>query len=199
MTSRRYCSVRLQALLLKPLLKDRSRIRAVQSRASIDSFEGKQRLPRCHGPCELIEGLGRVFFPASIWREMCLVGHWISDAIILRWAELSRSFTKQSVTTAEILARLLIVPVAERAVSDAKNIYNKQYKLECVWSGKTLHSDSYEVDLVIPFSLWHNNDLWNLLPADSKVNRQNGKRRRIALCKLCVNAYRYAESTLKNS
>ena len=26
------------------------------------------------------------------------------------------------------------------------------------------------MDHVIPFSLWHNNELWNLLPADAKVN-----------------------------
>jgi hypothetical protein len=28
----------------------------------------------------------------------------------------------------------------------------------------------YAVDHVIPFSLWHCNDLWNLLPSDMKVN-----------------------------
>jgi hypothetical protein len=30
------------------------------------------------------------------------------------------------------------------------------------------------VDHVLPFSLWRNNDLWNLLPADPLVNREKG-------------------------
>jgi SOS-response transcriptional repressor LexA len=46
-------------------------------------------------------------------------------------------------------------------------------KKDCVWSGKAL-SNKYDVDHVIPFALWKNNDLWNLLPADAAVN--NSKR-----------------------
>jgi CRISPR/Cas system Type II protein with McrA/HNH and RuvC-like nuclease domain len=30
------------------------------------------------------------------------------------------------------------------------------------------------VDHVLPFSLWRNNDLWNLLPANPRVNRDKG-------------------------
>ncbi|MEI7900886.1 MAG: S24 family peptidase [bacterium] len=36
----------------------------------------------------------------------------------------------------------------------------------------------FDVDHAIPFSLWHNNDLWNLLPADARIN--NEKRDRLA-------------------
>jgi len=32
----------------------------------------------------------------------------------------------------------------------------------------------FDIDHVIPFALWHNNDTWNLLPADPKIN--NSKR-----------------------
>jgi N-acyl-L-homoserine lactone synthetase len=38
-----------------------------------------------------------------------------------------------------------------------------------------LKSD-FVVDHVIPFSLWANNDLWNLLPADKQVNGQKSDR-----------------------
>ena len=30
--------------------------------------------------------------------------------------------------------------------------------------------DNFEVDHVIPFDLWHNNDSWNLLPASKTAN-----------------------------
>lgn len=35
---------------------------------------------------------------------------------------------------------------------------------------------------MIPFSIWKNNDLWNLLPSDSKINNQ--KRNKIPSCEL---------------
>src|SRR5690606_38688084 len=44
-------------------------------------------------------------------------------------------------------------------------------KVHCVWTGKTI--SNYDINHLIPFSIWKNNDLWNLLPSDSKVNNQN--------------------------
>jgi hypothetical protein len=44
--------------------------------------------------------------------------------------------------------------------------------MECVWSGKVLTPKTSDIDHVLPFSVWFNNDLWNLLPADKKVNNQ---------------------------
>jgi hypothetical protein len=44
-----------------------------------------------------------------------------------------------------------------------------------VWTGKAL-KEKYEVDHVIPFDLWHNNDLWNLMPATINANRQKSNR-----------------------
>jgi len=45
-----------------------------------------------------------------------------------------------------------------------------------VWSGKDIRK-GYDVDHVIPYSLWRNNDLWNLLPSHPVVN--NKKRDRL--------------------
>lgn len=41
--------------------------------------------------------------------------------------------------------------------------------LRCVWTDKPL-SVSFAVDHTVPFSISRSNDLWNLLPADPKVN-----------------------------
>ncbi len=38
-----------------------------------------------------------------------------------------------------------------------------------MWTGASL-KDNFEVDHVIPFDLWHNNDSWNLLPASKLAN-----------------------------
>lgn len=43
----------------------------------------------------------------------------------------------------------------------------------CVWSGRPL-ANRYDVDHVVPYAAWGNNDLWNLLPCDPTVNRGPG-------------------------
>ena len=47
--------------------------------------------------------------------------------------------------------------------------------LHCVWSGKRLSAASLDVDHCLPWSAWPCGDLWNLVPADRRVN-QHGKR-----------------------
>ena len=39
----------------------------------------------------------------------------------------------------------------------------------CAWTDRRL-AGSYDVDHIIPFALWHNNELWNLVPADPRAN-----------------------------
>ena len=41
---------------------------------------------------------------------------------------------------------------------------------ECVWTGRTLDG-RFEVDHASPYSVWGNNDRWNLLPCLARVNR----------------------------
>lgn len=77
--------------------------------------------------------------------------------------------SKQRVTVAETLNRLVVDPTEERVVSAAKQVFDALTDKRCVWSDKRL-GPGYAVDHVIPFSLWHCNDLWNLLPCDARVN-----------------------------
>ncbi|WP_457596427.1 HNH endonuclease domain-containing protein [Hydrogenimonas sp.] len=49
--------------------------------------------------------------------------------------------------------------------------------VECVWSGKRLSSKRVHIDHVLPYSVWHNNDLWNLMPTSPEIN--NRKRDKI--------------------
>lgn len=128
-------------------------------------------------PTEMTETLGRVYFSANLWREMTLVGHWVAEAIVLRWAALSHRFTKGQVPVAEIVGRLLTRPEATRNVMLARQIYGKLPELSCIWTNRRLSTTRFDVDHVIPFVLWRNNQLWNLLPADAQIN--NKKRDKI--------------------
>jgi hypothetical protein len=109
----------------------------------------------------------------EIWRELSLSGHWIHDALILRWAELTSEISRQVISPSGVIERLLRTPVRERNVLDARRVYSDLPSRECVWSGTTL-GNRFDVDHVLPFSLWRNNDLWNLLPASPQVNRDKG-------------------------
>ena len=109
----------------------------------------------------------------DIWRELCLSSHWIQDALILRWGELTSDISRKAISPSEVIDRLLRIPVCERNVVDAKRVYLEMPSKECVWSGHAIHR-TFDVDHVLPFSLWRNNDLWNLLPAAPRINREKG-------------------------
>lgn len=135
-------------------------------------YVGRRTRRVFHHPIDLVQGFGDIYVPASLWREMCLVGHWISEAIVLRWARLSRNFANQSVSLADVITLLLARPESERGVQSARAVYSELADLECVWTGRPLRRTGFDVDHVIPFSFWPNNYLWNLLPASPAVNNQ---------------------------
>ncbi len=77
----------------------------------------------------------------------------------------------------EIVSLLLKNTEVERDVSDAKKVYDKHIKnLKCVWSDKKLTSKNYEVDHLLPYSITYINDLWNLLPTYSDINRKKSNK-----------------------
>ncbi|MDX9906794.1 MAG: HNH endonuclease domain-containing protein [Bacteroidales bacterium] len=105
-----------------------------------------------------------------IWKELSLLGAWIIDASILRWAELTSKFSKGMLKPSEIID-LLLKDERTRQIDDAKKIYfNHKHELICTWTSSVL--SNFEIDHIIPFSLWKNNDLWNLVPTSPKVNRE---------------------------
>jgi len=110
-----------------------------------------------------------VIVTADAWREFCQLGHWIEPAVVLRWAEETERMAKQQVRASQVLDRLLVDPTEERSVGAARQVFAGMESKVCVWSDRALRGN-FAVDHVIPFSLWHSNDLWNLLPCDSRIN-----------------------------
>ncbi|MDB4517018.1 methyltransferase domain-containing protein, partial [Crocinitomicaceae bacterium] len=118
---------------------------------------------------------GTIVVSASLWSEICLMGHWIQDALILRWAELTSRLSKGSVRPEAVVSQLLVIPDPDRETQAARQVFEDLKLRECVWSGRDLRR-GFVVDHVLPFSLWRNNDLWNLLPAHPRVNGQKSDR-----------------------
>ena len=133
-------------------------------------FSGRRSaLHRCTDPVSTCGRLGQIVMSGSTWREMCLIGHWVAESLVLRWAELTHELSNGSVPVKDVVDRLLVVPEAARDVYLAKEVYGTLDDLCCVWTDKLL-GVSFAVDHTVPFSICRSNDLWNLLPADPKVN-----------------------------
>ncbi len=118
-----------------------------------------------------------VLMPAEIWRELTLLGHWIMDAVVVRWAALTERFAaRQGVNAGDVLPLLLARPSPERMTGLARSVFLKTGVDRCTWSDRPLRLGSFDVDHIIPFALWGSNALWNLVPADRRVNNQKSDR-----------------------
>lgn len=116
---------------------------------------------------------GWVAVPEAVWLDISRFSHWIEDSVVLRWAELSAEMNPER-TAADFLPRLLQRPDAGRDTGEVRQLLLAlDRRLDCVWSGNWLDRD-FEVDHVIPHSVWGNNDWWNMLPSLPRLN--NAKR-----------------------
>ena len=91
-----------------------------------------------------------------------------SSTIARRWRETTYALNRDEFATDKIDAMIY-----KTIFTDRNTNIGRQFLPEdcyCVWSGKKLTHGRYDVDHVLPYSIWFNNDLWNLLPCDPKVN-----------------------------
>ncbi|MBN1433100.1 MAG: HNH endonuclease [Methanomicrobiaceae archaeon] len=107
-----------------------------------------------------------------------IFGSFISgdEGILKKWAEFSAKMDKSGqVSESNVIEVLNRVPETGRSVSEARKLYGSmieegQYP-QCVWSGREIAKmPDLAVDHMIPFAVWKNNDLWNLLPAHFTIN-----------------------------
>lgn len=118
-----------------------------------------------------LNGQSYILLPQQFWKEMAELSHWIEPAIRLRWAEETCRFSKQQFQVGEILNLLSKNQQADRNVSATRRIFSLSGPVHCTWTNNIL-GKTFDVDHIIPYRLWHNNDLWNLVPADPKINHQ---------------------------
>ncbi len=104
------------------------------------------------------------------------MGHWIRDAVILRWADMTWRLSAGVLPRGKILDRLVLASDPARFDESVRRFYEGlRPGLECVWSGRKLVGD-FDVDHAIPFALWQDSSLWNLFPAAKAVNNQKRDR-----------------------
>jgi hypothetical protein len=114
-----------------------------------------------------------VLIPNDFWIELSHLGYWVSQAVILQWAEKTTSLGN-GIDVASVVG-LLLDKEDIRSTEEARRIFSKVPNIECVWTGVRL-KDKFDIDHVIPFDLWHNNDAWNLLPSSSVANNEKSNK-----------------------
>lgn len=124
----------------------------------------------------LISSFGSFSIPLDYYEAFQILGSFMSgqDSILFKWAEFSVNASGKNLSIEKVVSEVLRSPITQRDVNESKRIYKsilkKQGKVYCVWTGKAI--TSYDVDHMIPFSVWKNNDLWNLLPSHATTNHQ---------------------------
>ena len=151
-----------------------------QQEYSVFKFHGGEQRFSKNAPLSqelLIQNLGYFSFSKELYTVFRYLGSFISgeDSLLFQWAEFTRSASKGDISVEYALEKIRTFPITERDVGPAKSFYENLFKkeeyIECVWSGKPQRTmKSVHIDHFIPFSLWKNNDLWNLLPASNQVN-----------------------------
>lgn len=124
----------------------------------------------------LIKDFGTFTIPFEYYQAFKVLGSFINgqDSILFKWAEFSVNASRNNLTIEKVINEVLKGPITERDITESKILYkeilNREGQVYCVWTGRKIAN--YDIDHLIPFSVWKNNDLWNLLPSDKRINNQ---------------------------
>lgn len=139
---------------------------------------GKKRSTRSLQPNldYLIQSFGTFSIPMEYFKAFQFLGSFISgqDSILFKWAEFSHHSSNQTIGINYILDNLLKNPVTKRDSSESRKIFESALvsngNVPCVWTGERI--SKFDIEHIIPFAIWKNNDLWNLLPSNASTNNQ---------------------------
>lgn len=127
---------------------------------------------------DLIKNGGVFYIEPGLHLIMDDVGALIigQDSIIDGWAEFTAKASER-MEGAKPVPKEKVLTILTRAVDIKRDVVKvrkvlhgmKHREMECIWSGTRLKSD-FDIDHAIPYSLWQNNNLWNLVPVSSSIN-----------------------------
>jgi HNH endonuclease len=78
------------------------------------------------------------------------------------------------------IAEKLIKPIERGSLTKQRNfwkiIFNNVISVKCIYTGRLLTINSFDIEHFIPWSFVSHNQLWNLIPADSSINSSKGNK-----------------------
>lgn len=126
---------------------------------------------------EYLASFGTFSVPRKLWESLTRFSVWIEPVLVSEWINVmesyegnrSRKFNRVDYHEALSWER------PERSTTRVRNkvaALAAQKDMYCCWSGKKLNLKAFAIDHAFPFSRWPNNDLWNLLPTNNKINSE---------------------------
>lgn len=131
---------------------------------------------------DYLRAFGTLSVPIHLWRAMQRYAVWIEPALIEEWLSLSLEYGQRQGRPLDDSDVRNAMQWVEPARSD-QNVRPiafeilKSKRLKCVWTGKPLREGNLDIDHCFPWSVWPCGDLWNLLPANRRVNRHDKRDR----------------------
>jgi len=131
---------------------------------------------------DMLTQWGEFSLPESTWLALSRYACWIEPVIVSEWVKTMASYSgnkqyaapdKQSYLN-QALNWLEPIRTTTEVRSRFDALKSKQ-AMQCIWSAKAL-KHKYDIDHSMPFSRWPNNDLWNLVPSDQKINNEKRDR-----------------------
>ncbi|MGG5819356.1 methyltransferase domain-containing protein [Falsiroseomonas sp. HW251] len=127
---------------------------------------------------------GRLEVPGAMWSALGRFSAWVEPAVTAEWVRLMQRYAasqRRRLDEAAVAAAMTWSdPARDVALPRqiATGLLASGRPLLCAWSGKKLNAERLDIDHCMPWSAWPCSDLWNLLPADRRVN-QHLKRDRL--------------------
>jgi len=126
---------------------------------------------------EYLYSFGEMLVPRHLWQTLQRFGVWIEPAVVAEWGHLIKTYAAKRDAPIEdtVMTAAMRWEDPNRDVSLVRKRALKlstEKKLYCVWSGEALNHRYLDVDHCLPWAVWPCGDLWNLMPAQRKVNQR---------------------------
>lgn len=132
---------------------------------------------------QTLQQWGEFSLPETTWLALSRYACWIEPVLVSEWVKTMATYEGNKAYSSPdkqtFLYQALNWLEPKRTTTEVRDRFKSlasHQTMQCVWSAKTL-TNKYDIDHSMPFSRWPNNDLWNLVPSDEKVN--NTKRDRL--------------------
>ena len=132
---------------------------------------------------ETLREWGLLEIPGHLWRAMSRFSSWIDPMLVAEWSRLTRTYADRmdvEVGPGTVEGALAwIEPGRTTAFGRelVRRLIDRGADVRCVWTAERLRIRSYDVDHCLPWSVWPCGDLWNLMPAQPRINRHDKRDR----------------------
>ena len=129
-----------------------------------------------------LASFGTMRMPGYLWLALQRFSAWIEPAVLAEWIRLTKLYAERQgrVVDDASLSAAMTWTEPKRDVGEARRQATRLIDasgLTCVWSGRRLREDRFDIDHCLPWSIWPCADLWNLMPVHRTLNQREKRDR----------------------